>query len=144
MDKDNKFICTDCFKLKKCKESFASWVLFFIAIIAVIAVRVVNLFMDTSPLLAKAFWYTGIVGFLIFFIYKFRYDTIVRREIERSSLRDKLMYKKGLSAHDYEILGTIICKLSSKKDGINYFFIFFFSALALALAVYFDFFKNIF
>ena len=81
------------------------------------------------------------VGFLIFFAYKFQYDNILRRELEKTQLKDKLIFKKDLSGHDYEVLGTIICKLSSKKDAINYFFIFLFSGLALALAVYFDFLK---
>jgi len=141
MDKDNKFVCTDCFKLKKCKESFVSWIFFFTAIVAVISIRIVNVFMNTNPALAKTFWYTGVIGFLIFFAYKFRYDNIVRRELEKSQLRDKLILKKELSEHDYEVLGTIICKLLSKKDAVNYFCIFFFSGMALALAVYFDFFR---
>lgn len=141
MVKDNKFVCTDCFKLKRCKESFVSWILFFIAIVAVIAIRIVNVFMNTNPILAKTFWYVGVVGFLIFFAYKFQYDNILRRELEKTQLKDKLIFKKDLSGHDYEVLGTIICKLSSKKDAINYFFIFLFSGLALALAVYFDFLK---
>jgi len=141
MEKDSKFICTDCFKLKRCKESFASWVLFFIAIVAVIAIRIVNVFMNTNPFLAKIFWYTGVIGFLVFFAYKFRYDTMLRKELEKTGLKDKLISKKELSGHDYEVLGTIVCKLSSRKDAINYFFIFFFSCLALALAVYFDFFR---
>ena len=55
MVKDNKFVCTDCFKLKRCKESFVSWILFFIAIVAVIAIRIVNVFMNTNPILAKTF-----------------------------------------------------------------------------------------
>lgn len=141
MVKDNKFVCTDCFKLKKCKESFVSWIFFFTAIVAVISIRIVNVYMNTNPTLAKVFWYTGVIGFLIFFAYKFRYDNIVRRELEKSQLRDKLILKKELFEHDYEVLGTIICKLLSKKDAVNYFCIFFFSGLALALAIYFDFFR---
>ena len=141
MVKDSKFVCTDCFKLKKCKESFASWVLFFIAIVAVIAIRIVNVFMDTNPFLAKTFWYTGIIGFLVFFAHKFRYDNMLRKELEKTNLKNKLISKKELSDYDYEALGTIICKLSSRKDAINYFFIFFFSGIALVLAIYFDFFR---
>ena len=141
MAKENKFVCTDCFKLKRCKESFVSWIFFFTAIVAVISIRIVNVFMNTNPTLAKAFWYTGVIGFLIFFVYKFRYDNIVRRELESCRLKDKLILKKELSEHDYEVLGTIICKLLSKKDAVNYFCIFFFSGLALALAIYFDFFR---
>jgi len=137
-----EFVCYDCFRLKSCKEPMVSWVLFFIALIAVISLRAVNLALDINPIFAKALWYTGIVGFFIFFVYKFRYDQILHRELDKTGLKDKLLYKKELSEHDREILGTIICKLSSKKDKINYFFIFVSSALALMLAIYMDFIKR--
>jgi hypothetical protein len=75
-------------------------------------------------------------------MYKYRYDSVLHRELGRTKLVDKLLTQDKLSQHDYEVLGTILCKLSSKKDKINYFFIFFFSGLALGLAVYTDFFRG--
>jgi len=141
MANDKEFVCHDCFRLKRCKDSLASWAFFFVAIIAVVAIRAVNVALDINPVLAKVFWYIGVIGFLAFFLYKFRCDTILQKELAQTELTDKLLSKKELSDYDYEVLGTIICKLSSKKDKINYFFIFFFSALALGLAIYVDFFK---
>ncbi len=131
-----EFVCHDCFKLKSCKDSVASWLLLFIALIAVISLRAVNLAMSTNPFFAKVLWYIGVLGFFIFFIYKFRYDQVLHRELKRTELKDKLLYDKELSQHDREVLGTIICKLSSKKDKINYFFIFASSILALVIAIY--------
>jgi len=142
MKKNSDFVCYDCFKLKKCKESAVSWLLFFIALVAVISLRAVNVVLDSSPVFAKALWYTGVLGFFIFFIYKFRYDQILHRELDKTGLKDKLLNKEELSEHDREVLGTIVCKLSSKKDKINYFFIFVSSALALAIAIYMDFIKK--
>ncbi len=142
MGSKKEFVCYDCFKLKSCKESMVSWVLFFIALIAVISLRAVNIFLDKSPLFAKGLWYVGVLGFFIFFIYKFRYDQVLHRELDKTDLKNKLLYNKELSGHDREVLGTIVCKLSSKKDKINYFFIFVSSFLALLLAVFFDFIKQ--
>jgi len=139
--KKNGFICYDCFKLKKCKDSAASWVFFIIALIATISVRAVNIALDFNPLWAKIFWYIGIVGFTVFFIYKYKYQNLLQKELESSKLTDKLLTKSELSNEDYEVLGTILCKISSRKDKINFFFIFFFSGIALALAIWADFFK---
>ena len=75
------------------------------------------------------------------FLYKYRSDKILRRELDKAQLTDKLLQRQSLEDHDYDILGTILCKLSSKKDGINYFFIFFSSGLAIAIAIYVDFIK---
>ena len=140
--KKKEFVCHDCFELKKCKEPFVSWVFFFIALVAVIALRAVNIALDFNPMLAKIFWYVGVGGFLVFFLYKFKNYNILQREIARTNLIDKLLYKKELTEHDKDVLGTIVCQLSSKKDKINYLFIFVFSAIALALAIYADFFKR--
>ena len=140
--KKKEFVCHDCFELKKCKEPFISWVFFFIALVAVVALRAVNVVLDFNPILAKAFWYIGVGGFLVFFLYKFKNYSILQREITRTNLVDKLLSKKELTEYDKDVLGTIICQLSSKKDKVNYFFIFVFSALALALAIYTDFFRG--
>ncbi|MFC1590321.1 hypothetical protein ACFL42_02365 [Candidatus Omnitrophota bacterium] len=139
---DKKFVCHDCFKLKKCKEPAISWVFFFIALIATISIRAVNVVLDFHALSAKIFWYIGIGGFFVFFLYKYRNDNLLQKELIRTDLTEKLLNKQKLSDHDYEVLGTILCKLRSKKDKINYFFIFFFSGIALSLAVYVDFFKK--
>jgi len=138
---ENSFVCHDCFRLKKCKEPVRSWIFFFVALIATIAIRAVNVVLDFNPILAKVFWYIGVGGFFLFFIHKFKYDQILQREIYKTKITDKLLAKEELSNHDYEILGTILCRLSSKKDKINYFFIFLFSGLALVLAIYVDFLK---
>ncbi|MCF7908477.1 MAG: hypothetical protein K9L86_06375 [Candidatus Omnitrophica bacterium] len=141
LKKDKKFICQDCIRLKTCKESPIAWVFFTIALIATISVRAVNLVLDFNPMLAKIFWYVGISGFTLFFIYKFRRHNLMHRQLKDSQLTPKLLSKQELSDHDYELLGTLLCQLSSKKDKINYFFIFIFSGLALLLAVYIDFLK---
>ena len=133
------FVCTDCFKLKKCKEKAVSWLFFFVALLATVSIRAVNVVLDFHPILAKVLWYIGVGGFFVFFVYKFKYDKLLQKELERTGVPKKLLLKEKLSDDDYEVLGTIICKLRSRKDSINYFFIFFFSGLALALAVYFDF-----
>lgn len=143
MGKNNKkFVCSDCFRLKKCREPLINWVFFLTALVATIAIRAVNLFMDFDPNMAKALWYIGIIGFFVFFLYKFRYDNMLHKELENTGLKDKLLRKEELLDHDREILGTIICGLSSKKDKINYFFIFLTSGLALILAIWVDFFKK--
>lgn len=139
--KKKQFVCKDCIEQKTCKEPLITWVFFIIALIATISIRAVNWAFHFSPLLAKIFWYIGVGGFTLFFVYKFKYYNLMQRELKDSQLTKKLLSKDKLSEHDYDLLGTILCQLSSKKDKINYFFIFLFSGLALVLAVYFDFIK---
>lgn len=131
--------CRNCRLVRSCRDSAASWLFFFVGLVATIAVRLVNVALDVSMVWAKAFWYVGIVGFTVYFVYKFRQDTLRRRYIDASGLREKLSSRASLGAADYDVLASLLCSLRSRKDAVNYFFIFFTSALALLLALYQDF-----
>jgi hypothetical protein len=109
-----------------------------VGLIATIAIRAVNLVIDISSFWAKALWYIGITGFLLYFLYKFRQDRRLIRKIEELKISAKLTKSDKLNDTDYQFLRALMCKLRSRKDAINYFFIFFTSALALLLGIYND------
>jgi hypothetical protein len=55
---------------------------------------------------------------------------------------DKLSQAERISQEDRRLISSILCAMSSNKDRINYLLIFISSALALIVAVYFDFVKK--
>ena len=134
--------CKSCLVYKECRDTAASWIFLFIGLLATVAIRAVNLIMDFSPLWAKVCWYIGVGGFLIYFLYKFRQDRKIQDELKRRMLGEKLSGNPELTAEDREFLQSILCKLKSTKDSINYFFIFLTSALALIAGIYLDFIKK--
>ncbi len=131
--------CIDCVERKRCRDSFASWIFFIIGLIATIAIRVVIVLINVNPIYAKIAWYIGIGGFFIFFVYKFKISQTRAKFINERKLVDKISQKSQLTKEDYDLMNGILCYLTSKKERINYFFIFGLSAIALILAVYFDF-----
>lgn len=131
--------CIGCSQYKKCKDSFTSWIFFVIGIIATVALRVVTVLMDFRPIYGKITWYVGVGGFLVFFIYKFILNQRLKNFIYKSGLLDKINRQVGLSEQDYKLIREIFCGLTSKKERINYLFIFVLSAVALILAIYVDF-----
>ena len=133
--------CINCSEQKICQDSSTSWIFFIVGLIAAFAVRIVNFLIHISPLYAKIAWYVGVSGFLLFFIYKFRIIQARSRFIAQNKLVDKISAHEPLSAHDQDFIALTLCSLSSRKERINYFFIFALSAVALLLAVYMDFFK---
>ena len=133
--------CINCREYKNCKDSFSSWIFFIIGLIATIAVRVVTLFIDYNPIYAKIAWYIGVIGFFIFFIYKFQVGQARTRAINKLKLNDKVSKKEHLTDEDYKAIGGILCSLSSNKEKINYFFIFALSGIALLSAIFIDFIK---
>ena len=131
--------CINCAENKRCKDSFVAWIFFIIGIIATIAIRLVTVLIDIQPIYGKIAWYIGVGGFFLFFIYKFRIYRERRDSIEKANLVQKLSKKSELTEDDYNVISSILCALRSRKELINYIFIFALSAIALMLAVYFDF-----
>lgn len=94
-----------------------------------------------DPIYGKIAWYLGVGGFFVFFVYKFKVNQTRSNLINQESLVDKFAHQKQLTKEDYSLISAILCALSSKKERINYFFIFVLSAVALFLAIYIDFLK---
>lgn len=133
--------CIGCSEYERCRDSFTSWIFFLVGLAATVAIRVVTVLIHVDPIYAKIAWYIGVGGFFIFFVYKFRVNQGRAKLIIQQDLVDKINDKKQLTEDDYNLIGVILCALSSRKERINYFFIFALSAIALVLAVYMDFLK---
>jgi len=135
--KDEK--CLNCAQQKNCGDSLTSWVFFIIGLVATVAVRIVTVLINISPIYGKIAWYIGVSGFLIFFIYKFNVNRALARIIDKENLIEKARIQKAFSSEEHNLIAEILCNLRSEKERINYFFIFAVSALALLFAIYFDF-----
>ncbi len=131
--------CIECAEKKRCKDTKTSWIFFILGLIATLAIRVVTLLMDIDPIYGKTAWYIGVGGFLLFFLYQYNINKARHKLISERKLIDKVEGLEKLSEEDYKVIGPILCSLSSNKERINYFFIFLLSAIALILAIYFDF-----
>jgi uncharacterized protein YhhL (DUF1145 family) len=134
--------CNNCGQKEHCRDSFITWLFFLIGLIATVAIRIVMVLDAYHPIYGKIAWYIGVAGFFIFFVYKFKVDIARSRLIQKEKLADKLHNKASLEENDYRLLSSILCSLSSRKDLINYLFIFVSSMLALLIAVYIDIFKR--
>ena len=133
--------CENCIEAKRCRDSCLSWVFFIIGLVATIAIRAVTVLMHLNPVYAKVAWYIGVGGFFLFFVYKFRVNQVRSDLIAQQELVDKINSRQQLTEENYNLVSAILCALSSRKERINYFFIFGLSAVALLLAVYMDFIK---
>ena len=131
--------CKNCIEYRRCKDSFVSWIFFIIGLIATMAIRAVTILANIDPIYAKIAWYFGVFGFLLFFIYKFRVNQSRSDLIDRRNIMQKLIQKNQLTDEDYNFVSSVFCALRSKKEKINYLFIFALSAIALILAIYLDF-----
>lgn len=130
--------CLHCPESHTCRDSRASLFFFFIGMIATIAIRGVIVAQHFDPVYGKISWYIGVGGFLVYFIYKFIVEQRRTRVIKQEGLLQKVQEGTPLQDKDRAVLSAVLCSLSGSKDIINYFLIFFTSAIALLLALYFD------
>jgi len=137
--KDKK--CFNCVQKKSCSDSFVAWIFFVIGLVATVAVRIVTVLIGINVLYGKIAWYIGVGGFLVFFMYKFSLNRSAAKIIDKENLIGLANERKGFSEKQYNLIAAILCNLRSEKERINYFFIFAISAVALLVAMYFDFLK---
>ncbi len=133
--------CRGCSQETVCKDSVVSWIFFLIGIVSAFAVRVVTLLAHLDPVCGQIAWYVGVIGFFLFFVYKYRNLRRRTKIINKYNLRDKLSSQKELTPQEFQVTSQILCSLVSNKEKINYFIIFFVSAIALLVAGYLDFFS---
>ncbi|MCS7150773.1 MAG: hypothetical protein NZ928_00080 [Endomicrobia bacterium] len=132
-----KFIKSDIYK--RCKDSTAALVFFIIGLIATISIRAIGVVANiVGEIGTKILWYIGVVGFLLFFIYKYNIEKRRRKIIFENAILEKISINSELEQKDKEVLGSLICSLISTKDAINYFVIFFTSAISLVIALLYD------
>ncbi|MCK9594839.1 MAG: hypothetical protein PHH68_05490 [Candidatus Omnitrophica bacterium] len=131
--------CLNCREYKNCRDSYVSWIVFIIGMIATIALRAVTVLMHLDPVYGQLSWYIGVTGFFIFFVYKFKVDRARYRLITQRSLMERIARGDRIEEYDRRLISQILCSVSSNKDRINYLLIFVSSAAALIFALYFDF-----
>ena len=133
-----KHTCRACGEERRCRDSFVSWVFFFVGVVATVSVRAVTLLDSHDPIYGKIAWYIGVTGFFVFFLYKFRVDRSRARVIKEAKLAHKIHNHEKLSPDEYRLVGSLLCGLTSGKDLVNYVLIFTTSVLALLVALYMD------
>ncbi|MFH1835328.1 MAG: hypothetical protein ABH851_03965 [Methanobacteriota archaeon] len=131
--------CKTCGMRVLCEENARSWIFFLIGIIATVSIRIIEPLNAVDPIYGKISWYVGVTGFFIFFIYKYRILNKRAKIIKETGLIEKLSNHKLLDSADSILLSQIVCSQTSWKERANFFVIFGLSALALAVALIFEF-----
>ncbi len=111
---------------------------FWLGIISALALRLILIADHYSPVIGKAMFYTGVVGYMIFFAHRYR---VARRRLtvlEDLKLLEKLEDGKQFTEKDIEGLRYIVWSLSVSKERINYLLIFTFSVLSIAISLMLD------
>jgi hypothetical protein len=130
--------CKSCGLRGVCHDSKTSWIFFLVGVVATIAMRIIEPVRAIDPIYGKLSWYVGVTGFFLFFVYKYRVLRGRSKIIKDSGLKEKLASNKELSVEDRGVLSELVCSQDNRKERINFIVIFGLSAIALAVALWFD------
>lgn len=117
--------------------------LFFIAgIISTFAYRAIVIVNNYSKFWAQMFWYTGTVGFIIYFLHRYQISQNRAKLIREYKLDSKISALKEFSQEEKDAMQYIFYTLKSSKEKWNSIFIFVSSAIALIFGIYLDFIRS--
>ncbi len=111
---------------------------FWVGLISATLLRAILIADHYSDLLARVFWYLGIIGYIWFFAH--RHHIAKRRfgVIKDLNLLGKIQAQEPLTEKDFEGLNYIMWSLSVSKERLNYLVIFTFSVIAIILSLVLD------
>lgn len=122
----------------KLSSNFYRILIFLVGIVATLAYRIIIILNHYSQLWVEISWYVGTIGFIWYFIHRFRVENDREKLVEERSLGSKIKNNEKLSDGDRKALVYILKSLRTSKARLNYIAIFVFSALALVYAIYSD------
>ncbi len=111
---------------------------FWIGLISAILLRLIIIADYYNGILAKALFYLGVIGYLLFFAHRYHIATRRVGVLKNLELLNKIENKTPLNEDDYRGLQYIMWSLSVSKERMNYLVIFGFSVVAIVLSLALD------
>ncbi|MFA6493290.1 MAG: hypothetical protein WCV58_04085 [Patescibacteria group bacterium] len=111
---------------------------FIVGVVATIAYRIIIIFSGSSEFWLNLCWYTGTIGFVIYFAHRFQISENRAKVIKEKQLEEKVKQIE-LSPEDKEAMAYVFKSLNVSTERWIYIIIFVSSALALIAGIYLDF-----
>ncbi len=112
--------------------NWVTWLAFSVGLTGALSIRLILVAKAYRPEFIRLFWYTGICGNMVFFMFRSYITRRRRKLIADLHLLDKLAGQDRLCPEDYEAIRYLVASLYASKEQWNYAVIFVFSLLAIA------------
>ena len=117
-------------------QTLPKWVVYLFFVIGVIsAFSFRAIILTHDQLTARIFWYIAVVGYIFFFFYRYSIAKKRTRIIEKYQLCEKLSSDEKLDGKSREACLYVVASLRKSREKYNYYLIFLFSIIAIALDI---------
>ena len=106
---------------------------FVIGLLSSVAFRAIILLQKYSPGWVRPVWYFGVLGYMLFFIYRYYISHRRKHAIEQTNVIEKLRTGETLSADDRDAALYLLNSVRKSQEDWNYLAIFVLSIVAIAL-----------
>ena len=86
-----------------------------------------------SPAWVRPVWYFGVIGYLLFFVYRYYISLRRKRTIAQSDIMEKIRAGAALSAEDRDAALYLLNSIRRSPEDWNYLAIFILSIVAIGL-----------
>ncbi len=124
--------------LPKRLPGWVAWLAFAVGFTGAISLRLILVAKAYKPEFIRLFWYLGVVGNMLFFLFRAYITHRRKRLILELNLLQKLQYGQCLCPQDYHAIRYVLSSLVTSKEMWNYAIIFVFSVLAILWDLWFE------
>lgn len=107
--------------------------LFILGLLSSVAFRALILIQRFEPGWVRPVWYFGVLGYMVFFIYRYAISQRRKRVVSQSNLIEKIRDGKSLNADERDAALYLLNSVRKSQEDWNYLAIFALSILAIAL-----------
>ena len=113
--------------------AYCIYAFFVLGIVSSLAIRLIILFRHINPDFIRPTWYAGVVGYIVFFAYRYYITSKRKSLILKHDLIRKINNIQEIDSGDRELLEYIVTSIVKSKEHINYMFIFISSIVAIII-----------
>ncbi|MDI6727784.1 MAG: hypothetical protein QMD44_02505 [Thermodesulfovibrionales bacterium] len=104
---------------------------FALGIVSAIAFRAIIVLQRLEPSWVRPVWYVGVLGYMVFFLYRYYISEKRKKAIEKFQLIEKVKANACLTEEDREVVIYLLSSIRKSPENVNYFIIFLLSILAI-------------
>lgn len=108
---------------------------FILGIISAVSFRVLIVFQYYEKSLMRLVWYIGIIGYFLFFLYRYLISHKRKKVIDNYELLAKLEKGEKITDKDREALYYVVKSIDKSKENYNYYLIFILSVIAICFDI---------
>lgn len=104
---------------------------FVLGLVSAIAFRVIIVLQRLEPAWIRVVWYTGTIGYFLFFLYRYIITRRRKKAIREFELIEKVKANACLTDQDRELVLYLLQSVKSSLEDVNYAIIFLLSVIAI-------------